>query len=69
MKAIGFDRPLPISDSAALLDLELPTPELLPHDVLVEVRAIAVNPADVKGGRQRRAGFPRGRRSLLRRRD
>ena len=48
MKAIGFDRPLPISDSAALLDLELPTPELLPHDVLVEVRAIAVNPADVK---------------------
>ena len=48
MKAIGFDRPLPVSDSAALLDLELPTPELLPHDVLVEVRAIAVNPADVK---------------------
>ena len=48
MKAIGFDRPLPISDRAALLDLELPTPELLPHDVLVEVRAIAVNPADVK---------------------
>ena len=48
MKAIGFDRPLPISDAAALLDIELPTPELRPHDVLVEVRAIAVNPADVK---------------------
>ena len=46
--AIGCDRPLPISDAAALLDIELPTPELRPHDVLVEVRAIAVNPADVK---------------------
>ena len=48
MKAVGFNRPLPINDPAALEDIELPTPELQPHDVLVEVRAIAVNPADVK---------------------
>jgi len=51
MKAIGFDRPLPISDSAALLDIELPTPELLPHDVLVEVRSIKVPQTSAEDGK------------------
>ena len=48
MKAIGFNRPLPISDENCLLDIELPTPELRERDLLVEVRAVSVNPADVK---------------------
>ena len=48
MKAIGFNRPLPASDPASLQDIDLPEPELRPRDILVEVRAIAVNPADVK---------------------
>ncbi|MFT3803826.1 MAG: zinc-binding alcohol dehydrogenase family protein [Burkholderiaceae bacterium] len=48
MKAIGFDQPLPVSDPRALLDLDLPDPEPGEHDLLVEVRAIAVNPADAK---------------------
>ena len=48
MKAIGFNRPLPISDENSLLDIELPTPELRERDLLVEVRAVSVNPADVK---------------------
>lgn len=48
MKAIGFNTPLPISDDQALLDIELPMPTLLPMDILVEVKAISVNPADTK---------------------
>ena len=48
MKAIGFNAPLPIDDERSLQDIELPKPELRPHDILVKVAAISVNPADVK---------------------
>ena len=48
MKAIGYFRPQPIEAEDALVDIELPTPKLRPHDVLVRVQAVSVNPADVK---------------------
>lgn len=48
MKAIGFTRPLPVSNPEALLDINLPEPELRPHDILVAVQAVSVNPVDVK---------------------
>lgn len=48
MRAVGLHRHLPISDRQALLDLELPIPELRPHDLLVRVEAIGVNPVDTK---------------------
>ncbi len=48
MKAVGFHRPLPIDDAQALVDLDLPTPEIGPHDLLVRVEAIALNPVDMK---------------------
>lgn len=48
MKAIGFNRPLPANHPESLIDIELPDPRLEPRDLLVEVRAISVNPADVK---------------------
>lgn len=48
MRAVGFDRPLPASDPNCLHDLDLPDPEYGEHDLLVEVQAIAVNPADAK---------------------
>ncbi|MFT4194410.1 zinc-binding alcohol dehydrogenase family protein [Ottowia sp.] len=48
MKAIGFNQPLPVSDPRSLLDLDLPEPEYGEQDLLVEVQAIAVNPADAK---------------------
>jgi zinc-binding alcohol dehydrogenase family protein len=48
MKAIGFYRPLPIDTSDALVDIDLPAPELQSRDLLVRVQAISVNPADVK---------------------
>ena len=48
MKAIGYRQCLPISHPEALLDLELPEPVPGPHDLLVEVRAVSVNPVDTK---------------------
>jgi len=48
MRAIGLHRHLPISDPEALLDLELPAPALRPHDLLIAVEAISVNPVDTK---------------------
>src|SRR5262249_42193679 len=48
MKAIAYRQPLKISEPMSLLDVELPTPEPAPHDLIVEVRAVSVNPADVK---------------------
>ena len=48
MKAVGFNRPLPIEHPDALLDIELPEPDIGTQDILVEVKAVAINPADVK---------------------
>ncbi|WP_432542651.1 zinc-binding alcohol dehydrogenase family protein [Kineococcus sp. SYSU DK002] len=38
----------PVSDPASLVDVDVPVPQLRPHDLLVEVRAVSVNPVDVK---------------------
>lgn len=48
MKAIGYHRPLPLTDPDALVEFERPTPSLRPHDLLVRVEAVSVNPVDVK---------------------
>jgi len=48
MKAIGYYASLPISDPAALQDIQLPAPQPGPRDLLVDVRAISVNPVDTK---------------------
>jgi len=48
MKAIAYRKSLPILDADALLDIELPTPQALGRDLLVQVKAISVNPVDVK---------------------
>ena len=49
MRAVGFTANLPISDPAALLDLDLPEPGLpAGRDLLVRVRAVSVNPRDAK---------------------
>lgn len=54
--AIGYTTNLPSTDPEALIERELPVPELGPHDLLVEVEAVSVNPVDVKV----RAGAPSG---------
>ncbi|QXI15078.1 zinc-binding alcohol dehydrogenase family protein [Pseudomonas hamedanensis] len=48
MKAIAYYASLPISDTNALQDIELPEPVAGPRDLLVEVKAISVNPVDTK---------------------
>ncbi|AHF77333.1 Zinc-binding alcohol dehydrogenase family protein [Sodalis praecaptivus] len=48
MHAFGFYQPLPITAPDALVALELPEPTLGDYDLLVEVKAISVNPVDVK---------------------
>lgn len=48
MKAVGYHTPLPIDDPDALLDIELEMPAVRERDLLVEVRAISVNPVDTK---------------------
>ena len=48
MKAVAYTQSLPISDPLSLQDVQLCEPTPGPHDLLVEVRAIAVNPVDTK---------------------
>ncbi len=54
MKAIGYKECLPINEADSLLDLQVEKPVPGARDVLVEVKAISVNPADTKV----RANFP-----------
>lgn len=48
MKAVGLYKYLPIDDPESLLDLDLEIPVATGRDLLVEVRAISVNPVDTK---------------------
>lgn len=52
--AIGYEKNLPATDPEALTARQVDVPALGPHDLLVEVEAVAVNPVDVK----LRAGTP-----------
>ncbi|RWM71909.1 zinc-binding alcohol dehydrogenase family protein [Mesorhizobium sp.] len=48
MRAVGYQIPAPITDEASLVDIELPKPDPQGRDLLVEVKAISVNPVDTK---------------------
>jgi len=48
MKAIGYTQSLPITEPESLIDIELPQPNAKGHDLLVKIKAIAVNPVDYK---------------------
>lgn len=48
MKVIGYSKSHPADHSEALIDAEQERPVPGPRDVLVEVKAIAVNPVDTK---------------------
>ena len=60
MKAIAFFKNLPADHPEALQDITLPDPVPGDHDLLVEVRAVSVNPVDVKirANRQPKDGQP-----------
>src|SRR5262245_52645802 len=48
MRAVGYQKSLPIEDESALVDIDLPTPEPKGRDLLVGIRAVSVNPIDTK---------------------
>jgi len=48
MKAVAYYQSLPVDHAEALQDVELPAPTPGPRDLLVEVKAISVNPVDTK---------------------
>ena len=48
MKAIAYRQSLPITHDEALIDIDLPAPQAQGRDLLVAVKAISVNPVDVK---------------------
>jgi len=48
MRAVGYHTPLPIAAPNSLVDIELPRPVPYGRDLLVEIRAVSVNPVDTK---------------------
>ncbi len=48
MRAVGFYRPLPVSDPESLVDVDVPLPVPLAHDLIVEVKAVSINPVETK---------------------
>jgi zinc-binding alcohol dehydrogenase family protein len=62
MKAVAFTHARPITDHESLIDLDFAVPVPRHHDLLVEVKAVSVNPVDTK---IRRAGEPLGEPRVL----
>jgi NADPH2:quinone reductase len=48
MKAVGYKIPGPITEDSSLVDIDLPQPIAAGRDILVEVKAVSVNPVDYK---------------------
>ncbi len=48
MRAVGYRQPGAIDRDESLVDVELPRPVAKGRDILVEVRAVSVNPVDTK---------------------
>lgn len=63
MKAVGYFENLPIDDDRSLQDIEVNMPEIGEYDLLVAVKAVSVNPIDVKT-RQTGKPFGKGARIL-----
>ena len=62
MKAVAFTHSRPISAIDSLEDFDLPVPVPRHHDLLVEVKAVSVNPVDTK---LRLSGEPLGEPRVL----
>lgn len=48
MKAVGYRQSLSIAEAESLIDVELSDPRPSGHDLLVQVKAVSVNPVDTK---------------------
>jgi len=63
MKAVGYQKSLPIEDAQALFDFETAKPEPTGRDIRVAVKAISANPVDYKV--RKRAAPPAGETKIL----
>src|SRR5262249_8073618 len=63
MKAVGYQKSLPIEDKDALVDFETAKPEPKGRDIRVAVSAISANPVDYKV--RKRAAPPTGEHKIL----
>ncbi|CAK4095789.1 unnamed protein product [Aphanomyces euteiches] len=48
MRAVSFTVPLPIDNPDSLVDITADVPTVSGHELLVQVKAVAVNPVDFK---------------------
>lgn len=48
IRAVGYSENLPVDNPRSLIDTRIARPKLRPHDLLVQVEAVSVNPVDVK---------------------
>jgi zinc-binding alcohol dehydrogenase family protein len=63
LKAVGYQKSLPIEDANALFDFEAAKPEPKGRDIRVAVKAISANPVDYKV--RKRAAPPPGETKIL----
>lgn len=63
MKAVGYQKSLPIEEAQALIDFETAKPEPGPRDIRVAVKAVSANPVDYKV--RKRAAPPEGEFKIL----
>jgi len=63
MKAVGYQKSLPIEDANSLIDFEAAKPEPKGRDIRVAVKAISANPVDYKV--RKRAAPPAGEYKIL----
>lgn len=48
MKAVALTQYLPVENPDAFIDMELDKPNVTGQDILVEVKAVSINPVDTK---------------------
>jgi NADPH2:quinone reductase len=65
MKAVSFHQQLPIGNPESLIDVVIDKPKPGPRDLLVQVRAISVNPVDTKIRKGSGPGQPSGELKIL----
>ena len=63
MKAVGYQKSLPVDDANSLFDFEAAKPEPKGRDIRVAVKAISANPVDYKV--RKRAAPPAGETKIL----
>lgn len=63
MKAVGYQKSLPVEDAQSLIDFETARPEPKGRDIRVAVKAISANPVDYKV--RKRAAPPAGETKIL----